>query len=116
MYKRQPYIRPQESGTKSDIRWWKLTDIDGRGLAIRSDVPFSASALNYLPEDLDDGWDKDQRHSGELKPRGLTTLSFDLKQMGLGCINSWGAWPLQPYLLPYQDYTFQVVITPIRKY
>ena len=73
-----PYIRPQESGTKSDIRWWKLTDIDGRGLAIRSDVPFSASALNYLPEDLDDGWDKDQRHSGELKPRGLTTLSFDL--------------------------------------
>ena len=58
-----PYIRPQESGTKSDIRWWKLTDIDGRGLAIRSDVPFSASALNYLPEDLDDGWDKDQRHS-----------------------------------------------------
>ena len=111
-----PYIRPQESGTKSDIRWWKLTDIDGRGLAIRSDVPFSASALNYLPEDLDDGWDKDQRHSGELKPRGLTTLSFDLKQMGLGCINSWGAWPLQPYLLPYQDYTFQVVITPIRKY
>ena len=98
-----PYIRPQESGTKSDIRWWKLTDIDGRGLAIRSDVPFSASALNYLPEDLDDGWDKDQRHSGELKPRGLTTLSFDLKQMGLGCINSWGAWPLQPYLLPYQD-------------
>ena len=111
-----PYIRPQESGTKSDIRWWKLTDIDGRGLAIRSDVPFSASALNYLPEDLDDGWDKDLRHSGELKPRGLTTLSFDLKQMGLGCINSWGAWPLQPYLLPYQDYTFQVVITPIRKY
>ena len=111
-----PYIRPQESGTKSDIRWWKLTDIDGRGLAIRSDVPFSASALNYLPEDLDDGWDKDQRHSGELKPRGLTTLSFDLKQMGLGCINSWGAWPLQPYLLPYQDYTFQGVITPIRKY
>ncbi len=111
-----PYIRPQESGTKSDIRWWKLTDIDGRGLEVRSDLPFSASALNYLTEDLDDGWHKDQRHSGELKPRKLTVFSFDFKQMGLGCINSWGAWPLKPYLLPYDDYSFNVVITPVRKH
>lgn len=110
-----PYIRPQESGTKTDIRWWKLTDVDGRGLLIRSDVPFSASALHYLQEDLDDGWSKDQRHSGELKPRDLTTLCFDLKQMGLGCIDSWGAWPLEPYLLPYDNYTFRVVLTPVRK-
>lgn len=110
-----PYIRPQESGTKTDIRWWKATDIDGRGLMIRSDAPFSASALNYLQEDLDDGWNKEQRHSGELKPRDLTVLSFDLKQMGLGCINSWGAWPLESYRLPYEDYTFNVVISPVRK-
>lgn len=110
-----PYIRPQESGTKTDIRWWKLTDIDGRGLEIRSDVPFSASALPYLQDDLDEGTRKHQRHSGDLKTRDLTTLSFDLKQMGLGCINSWGAWPLKPYLLPYDDYTFNVVITPVRK-
>lgn len=110
-----PYIRPQESGTKTDIRWWKVTDIDGRGLQIRSDLPFSASALNYLQEDLDDGLQKEQRHSGDLKPRDLTVLSFDLKQMGLGCINSWGAWPLQDYLLPYDDYTFNVLITPVRK-
>lgn len=110
-----PYIRPQESGTKTDIRWWKLTDIDGRGLEIRSDVPFSASALPYLQDDLDEGTRKHQRHSGDLKTRDLTTLSFDLKQMGLGCINSWGAWPLEPYLLPYDDYTFNVVITPVRK-
>lgn len=111
-----PYIRPQESGTKTDIRWWKLTDIDGRGLLIRADVPFSASALNYLQEDLDDGRGKDQRHSGELKTRDLTTLSFDLKQMGLGCKDSWGGWPWPQYLLPYDNYTFNVVITPIHKY
>lgn len=111
-----PYIRPQESGTKTDIRWWKATDVDGRGLLIRSDAPFSASALNYLQEDLDDGWNKEQRHSGELKPRDLTVLSFDLKQMGLGCINSWGAWPLESYRLPYEDYSFNVVISPIRKH
>lgn len=110
-----PYVRPQESGNKTDIRWWKLTDIDGRGLLIRSDVPFSASALNYLPEDLDDGLAKDQRHSGELKSRNTTTLSFDLKQMGLGCRDSWGAWPWEQYRMPYNDYTFNVVIAPIRK-
>lgn len=110
-----PYVRPQESGYKTDIRWWKLTDVDGRGLLIRSDVPFSASALNYLQEDLDDGWGKDQRHSGELKPRNLTTLSFDLKQMGLGCQDSWGGWPWPQYCMPYDNYTFNTVITPIRK-
>lgn len=110
-----PYIRPQESGTKTDIRWWKLTDIDGRGLMIRSDVPFSASALNYLQEDLDDGVQKEQRHSGELKPRDLTTLSFDLKQLGLGGRDSWGAWAWPKYQMPYDDYTFNVVLTPIRK-
>ena len=110
-----PYIRPQESGTKTDIRWWKLTDIDGRGLMIRSDVPFSASALNYLQEDLDDGVRKAQRHSGELKPRDLTTLSFDLRQLGLGGRDSWGAWAWPKYQMPYADYTFNVVLTPIRK-
>lgn len=111
-----PYIRPQESGTKSDIRWWKVTDIDGRGLMIRSDIPFYASALNYLQEDLDDGLRKDQRHSGELKPRGLTAVSVDGHQMGLGCQDSWGAWPWPQYLLPYGDYSFHFVLTPIRKY
>ena len=110
-----PYVRPQESGNKTDLRWWKLTDIDGRGLLIRSDVPFAASAVNYFQEDLDDGVQKDQRHSGELKPRDITTLSFDANQMGLGCINSWGAWPLKAYLMPYGDYSFHVVIAPIRK-
>lgn len=109
------YVRPQESGTKTDIRWWKLTDIDGRGIVIRSNVPFSASALPYLQEDLDDGVQKDQRHSGELETRELTTLSFDLKQMGLGCRDSWGSWPLKPYVLPYDNYSFDFVITPVRK-
>lgn len=109
------YIRPQESGYKTDLRWWKLTDIDGRGLLVRSNVPFGASAVNYLQDDLDDGPVKDQRHSGELKARDLTTFSFDLKQMGLGCKDSWGGWPWPEYLMPYDNYTFDVVITPIRK-
>lgn len=109
------YVRPQESGTKIDLRTWKVMDIDGHGLLFRSDKPFSASALNYLQDDLDDGWKKHQRHSGEVKPRDYTVVSFDLVQMGLACINSWGAWPLEEYRIPYDDYTFNVVIKPVRK-
>ncbi|MDR1273756.1 MAG: DUF4981 domain-containing protein [Odoribacteraceae bacterium] len=110
-----PYIRPQESGTRTGLRYWSVVDIDGRGLLIRSGAPFSASALPFLQEDLDDGPVKDQRHSGELQPRDLTAVSFDLKQMGLGCQNSWGAWPWPEYLLPYGNYTFKAVITPVKK-
>ncbi|MDR1415143.1 MAG: DUF4981 domain-containing protein [Odoribacteraceae bacterium] len=111
-----PYIRPQESGTRTGLRYWSVTDIDGRGILIRSDLPFSASALPYLQEDLDDGLVKHQRHSGELQERDFTVLSFDLKQMGVGCQNSWGALPWPEYLIPYGSYTFNAVITPVKKH
>lgn len=110
-----PYIRPQETGTKSDVRWWKLTDIDGRGLLVEAGQPFFASALHFLQEDLDDGDAPAQRHGGEMKPRTLTALCIDGRQMGLGCIDSWGAKPLDKYLLPYADYTFTFTLTPIHK-
>jgi beta-galactosidase len=110
-----PYIRPQESGTRTGLRYLRVLDIDSRGLQIVSDKPFSASALPYLQDDLDDGFAKDQRHSGELRPHDFTVVSFDLKQMGVGCQNSWGAWPWPDYLLPYGKYTFNTVITPIKK-
>ncbi|MCC8173259.1 MAG: DUF4981 domain-containing protein, partial [Odoribacter sp.] len=110
-----PYIRPQESGTKSDVRTWKVTDIDGRGLAVRSNNLFYASALNYLQEDLDDGWAKKQSHSGDLIPRNFTVVSIDGNQMGLGCVNTWGGLPWEAYRLPYDDYTFNFVISPVKK-
>lgn len=61
------YIRPQENGTKTDIRWWKQLNAANRGLQIVADAPFSASALHYTIESLDDGWGKDQRHSPEVE-------------------------------------------------
>lgn len=105
-----PYIRPQETGTKSDIRWWKLTNRGGKGFKIYSDIPFSASALNYTNTDLDDFDVKDQRHTTELLEQDFTILSIDLKQMGLGCINSWGALPIEKYRIPYGNYEFSFVI------
>lgn len=107
------YIRPQESGNKSDLRWFRVVSPAGNGLEIRSNKQFGASALDYLTEDLDDGKWKDQRHSGELTPRNLTNVHIDALQMGLGCEDSWGAWPRSEYLLPYGDYDFQFVIRPL---
>lgn len=106
------YVRPQESGNKSDLRWWQLTDPDGTGITIESDAPFEASALPYAMDDLDDGLEKGQRHSGSLVKRDFVTLNIASRQMGLGCEDSWGAWPLREYLLPYGDYEFNFVLKP----
>ncbi len=108
------YIRPQETGTKTDIRWWKQLNSAGRGLQIVAEAPFSASALHYTIESLDDGWDKGQSHSPEVEQADLTNLCIDKAQMGLGCVNSWGAWPLQQYQLPYGDYEFTFILTPVQ--
>ena len=112
-----PYIRPQETGNKTEVRWWKLTNKAGQGAVFKSDVPFSASALNYLTEDLDDGINKEahQSHSGELEERDFVQFRILAKQMGLGCIDSWGAWPLKNYMIPYGDYSFTFLILPTQK-
>ncbi|MBQ6045595.1 MAG: DUF4981 domain-containing protein [Bacteroidales bacterium] len=109
-----PYIRPQETGTKSDIRWWRIVDASGRGLEVTSEEPFSASALHYRVSTLDDGPVKGQRHSGELDEDPVTNLLIDKAQMGLGCVNSWGAVPQPEYMLPYGDYTFRFILTPVK--
>lgn len=109
-----PYIRPQETGTKTDIRWWRQTTIDGDGLEFVSEVPFSASALNYTIESLDDGEEKDQRHSPEVEKAGFTNICIDKVQMGLGCINTWGALPLEKYRIPYGDYEFTFIMRPLQ--
>ena len=90
-----PYIRPQETGTKTDLRWWRVLNISGNGLQFVGDAPFSASALNYSIESLDDGVQKDQRHSPEVAKAPFTNLCIDKVQMGLGCVNSWGTLPLE---------------------
>ncbi len=108
------YIRPQENGNKTDIRWWKQMNAAGDGLEFVAEAPFSASALHYTISSLDSGKYKGQEHSNEVKPADLTNVLIDKVQMGLGCVNSWGAWPRKEYLIPYGDYEFTFVMTPIR--
>lgn len=109
-----PYIRPQENGTKTDIRWWKMLDSTGHGLMVTSEEAFSASALHYTIESLDEGPRKHQMHSQEVDPSDLTNLLVDKVQMGLGCVNSWGALPRPEYQVPYADYEFVFVLTPVK--
>lgn len=109
-----PYIRPQETGTKSDIRWWAQTNKGGNGLMFISEAPFLASALHYSIESLDEGEKKDQRHSEFVPLVDYTNVCIDKVQMGLGCVNSWGALPLEKYRIPYQDYAFTFIIRPIK--
>lgn len=109
-----PYIRPQETGTKSDIRWWKQTTDNGFGFKIVSPELFSASALHYSIDDLDEGLDKAQRHSPQVPKSKYTELCIDLGQTGVGGVNSWSseAIALPPYRLPYKQYTFTFMLVP----
>ena len=108
-----PYIRPQETGTKTDVRYWKQLDNAGNGLEFKAAVPFSASALNYSIDSLDDGVSKGQSHSPEVKKADYTNLLIDKIQMGLGCEDSWGRTARPEYLVPYSDYTFTFVMHPV---
>ena len=122
------YVRPQESGTKTGMKWMKVTDESGVGLMVTSDLRFSASALPLSRRQLDlsltgggRGDKGDVRHSLELKKLacedmrslGKTYVNFDLVQMGLGCVNSWGEWPREEYRLKGQPYTFTFYLSPI---
>ena len=115
------YVRPQESGTKTELRWFKVTDGNGKGFEITSDRKFSASALPFGRRDLDVTLPGNPQHSLELIPKahigdrsdGVTYVNFDLVQMGLGGINSWGALPLEKYRIHAGEREFHFVIRPI---
>ena len=112
------YVRPQESGNHTDVRWFRVLNADGSGLEFYSDAPMEASALPYTMDQLDDGMHKDKKwghHSGDLIPAGKTQVFIQQRQFGLGCVNSWGAWPRDEYRLDYKDYDFTFAIKPVKK-
>ena len=110
-----PYIRPQETGTKSDMRWWKQTNKRGMGLLVRSDKPFSASALHYTVEDLDDGVAKEQRHVQQVPKSLFTNLYINSEMAGVGGVDSWSAKAeaLETYRVVYGDKTFRFTLLPV---
>ena len=112
------YIRPQESGNHTDVRWFRVLNADGSGLEFYSNAPMEASAMPYTMDQLDDGMNKDKsvgHHSGDLIPSGRTQVFIQQRQFGLGCVNSWGAWPRDEYRLNYKDMDFTFAIKPVKK-
>ena len=113
-----PYIRPQENGLKSDVRWWNQTTAQGKGMRIEAVEPFSVSALHYAIEDLDEPKPaKGQRHSTQVPKSKYTNLCIDGAHTGVGGANSWSNWglALPKYRVPYQDYTFTFQFVPLNQ-
>ena len=110
-----PYIRPQESGNKTDVRWWRVENDASAGLMFAASKPMECSSIPYLTDDLATPNDeKAQQHSGDLTPRPFTVVHISQRQMGMGCVNSWGAWPRKEYQMPYENYKFEFVVSPSR--
>jgi beta-galactosidase len=109
------YIRPQESGYKTDVRWLTLTDNNGMGVRIEGVQPICFSATNMRTEDLDPGLTKKQQHPTDIKPRKEVYLNVDLKQRGVGGDNSWGALPHDQYRLLDKKYAYSYVIRLVGK-
>ena len=116
------FVRPQESGTKTQIKWMRVLDDNGAGFEITSDIRFSASALPFSWREMDVRvLGNDQAHSLELKAKahendrsqGRTWVNFDMAQMGLACVNSWGAWPREEHRVNAQPYEFNFVLRPV---
>ena len=110
-----PYVRPQESGNKTDVRWLELTDNEGVGIRVEGLQPLSVSAMPYRSEDLDAGLTKKQMHYSDIEPRREVVLHVDLAQRGLGGDDSWGAVPHESYRLEADTYEYGYIIRPIAK-
>jgi len=110
-----PYVRPQETGNKTDVRWLALTNDEGTGMLIVGMPALSISALHFTIDDLDPGEEKQQRHAGELEERELVNLNIDYKQMGVGGINSWGPTALPQYSLDPMEYVYGFRLRPFSR-
>ena len=108
------YVRPQESGNHCDVIWWRMEAADRPNITFEACGPMEVSALPYEIADLDDGPRKDahQSHSGDLVERDYTVVQVRAFQMGLGCVNSWGAWPQDQFVPKYEGHTFTYIVSP----
>ncbi len=118
-----PYLRPQENGNKTDVRWMTITNEAGNGLLFVGQPFLSVSAHHNIMEDFEspertDGRQEDgvrpvHRHIDDVKPRDLTSVNIDYKQMGVGGDNSWGAWTHDQYRLTQKSYSYSFRMRPV---
>lgn len=109
-----PYVRPQENGNKTDVRWIALTNHEGTGLLAVGMPLLSTSAHQFFQEDLERKEEGSPRHGSEIRPKDVVTLNLDYKQMGVGGDTSWGwrAWPHPEYRLFSKAYSYRFRLRP----
>lgn len=120
-----PYIRPQENGNKEDVRWLAITSEEGNGILFTGMPLLSVSAHHQIMEDFESPERTDgrhvagirpvNRHTIDVKPRDLTSVNIDYRQMGVGGDNSWGARTHPEYRLTDRSYQYSFKITPLKK-
>jgi len=120
-----PYVRPQENGNKSDVRWASLTNNDGTGILVIGDQLLNITAHHNLMEDFEspvrtighvyDGKEVVNRHTCDVKERNLTALNIDYLMMGVGGDDSWGAKTHPEYTIPAKNYSYSFRIVPLQK-
>ena len=118
------YIRPQENGNKTDVRWMSIANKDGLGLQFIGLPLLSVSAHHQIMEDFEspdrtDGGAKAglkmlRRHINDVQPRDLTSINIDYKQQGVGGDDSWGALTHDEYRLKEKVYNYSFRISPLR--
>lgn len=107
------YVRPQENGYKTDVRWFELANEQGRGIRVSGHPTMGFSALHNPIEDFDLVNQDDYRHTNDIVKKNGVFVTADLKMMGVAGDNSWGAKPYKKYSIPASDYTFRFTIEPI---
>ena len=110
-----PYIRPQENGNKTDVRWLALTDGEGTGLLAVGMPLLNVGASHHDIGDFEYAPEKDQRHPSDIIRRPWIAVNLDFKQMGVGGDNSWGARPHAEYQLPAGPYSYKFRLRPFVK-
>jgi beta-galactosidase len=104
-----PYIEPQESGNRTDVRWVSFTDRAGTGLKATGMPLLYFSAWHFDAGELER-----RKHPSEIVRADDITVNLDYRQMGVGGDDSWGAWPHREYRLPARAYEYRFRLEPVR--
>ena len=135
-----PYVRPQENGHRTDVRWFAVTDDAGRGIYIRADSIIGFNALKNSIEDFDAEeadaayqWNnfsqeeiaarseaqarnrlRRQTHINDISPRNFVEVCIDMQQTGVGGYDSWGARPIpEATIFADRQYDWEFTVVPI---
>ncbi len=108
-----PYVRAQETGNKTDVRWVALQNKDGEGLLIKAiNKPLSVSAWNFPMKDIMYIPSMVKNiHGGSIEKKPMVWLNIDHQQMGVGGDTTWGAKTHPEYTITpvKQNYGFYII-------